>query len=307
MSQARYSIIPTAALEDDRVSAQQLRVLATLGSFLGKNQEGFPSQSAIAERAKCSRQTVNKSLKKLADFGYIVVVGQPKGGLKRALRYRVILDVNLSDIEAETPTTADVKKGDNDVAPVDNDVNPKGDNDVNPLGATAIEDTHKKIPTNKARMSAERVSEEIIKLLPKSKRKMAPRNSLPKVIKTILSKTDPETLLKAVADCYSDPKHTAEEGQYAPAIYSWLRNGVWKNWVVDDAIPATSQMTDEDWQQAFREYVDTGEWVIPDISPAPHEAGCTAPAKMLRYAMSLLGADPKAAGISQNLKPGAAA
>ena len=85
MSQARYSIIPTAALEDDRLTAQDLRILATLGSFLDKNYECFPSQATIAERAKCSRQTVNKSLQRIGDFGYIQVIGSPRGGLRAKL------------------------------------------------------------------------------------------------------------------------------------------------------------------------------------------------------------------------------
>ncbi|MAL99429.1 MAG: hypothetical protein CL583_13385 [Alteromonadaceae bacterium] len=304
MSQARYSIIPTAVLEDDRVTAQQLRILATLGSFMGKDNEGFPSQSKIAERAKCSRQTVNKALRCLADFGYIQVIGRTRGGLKRALRYRVILDVNLSDIEAESPMFPDVKKGDIDVKEVDNDVNPEGDNDVNPMELTAKEDTQEKKPTPK-RVSPKKVSEEILSLLPKAKARMAPRDSLPKVVKTILNQTDEQTLLSAVKACYSDPKHTAEDGQYAPSIYSWLKNGVWKNWVGE--AKQNSTLTEEDWAAAFRIYVEGGGWPITAFSPAPHEPGCTAPAKMLRHAAKLLAGSPAEKGILKNLEIGEAA
>jgi DNA-binding Lrp family transcriptional regulator len=304
MSQARYSIIPTAALEDDRVTAQQLRILATLGSFMGKDNEGFPSQSKIAERAKCSRQTVNKALRCLADFGYIQVIGRTRGGLKRALRYRVILDVNLSDIEAEAPMFPDVKKSDIDVKEGDNDVNPEGDNDVNSMELTAKEDTQGKKPTPK-RVSPKKVSEEILSLLPKAKVRMAPRDSLPKVVKTILNQTDEQTLLGAVKACYSDPKHTAEDGQYAPAIYSWLKDGVWKNWVAE--VEHNSTLTEEDWAAAFRIYVEGGGWPVSAFSPAPHDPNCTAPAKMLRHAAKLLEGTPAAEGILKNLEIGEAA
>lgn len=299
MSQARYSIIPTAALEDDRLSAQDLRILATLGSFLDKNYECFPSQAVIAERAKCSRQTVNKSLQRLGDFGYILVIGSARGGLKRALRYRVILDVNLDDIEAGSPVFTDVKKGDIDVVKGDNDVKPKGDIDV-ASRATAKEDTHKKIPTHSARG----VSEQILALLPPLKRKMAPKDSLPKLVGSILKQTSPESLLAAVAACYSTERHTVEDGQYAPAIYSWLKDGVWKNWIPEQALPA-SEMTEAEWATAMRHWVDTGEWLASDASPAPDQPGCKAPAKMLRHAAKLR--PDLAESLLANLKLGAAA
>lgn len=297
MSQARYSIIPTAALEDDRLTAQELRILATLGSFLDKNYECFPSQATIAERAKCSRQTVNKALQHLADYGYIQVIGSHRGGLKRALRYRVILDVNLDDIEAGSPVFSDVKKSDIDDKSDDNDVKPEGDIDV-AYRATAKEDTHKKIPTH----TPERVCEEILAILPVAKRRMAPKNSLPKVVKTILRTTPPESLLAAVRACYSTERHTVEEGQYAPAIYSWLKDGVWKNWIPDQPV-TVAEMTDAEWATAMRHWCDTGEWLAGEVSPAPDQPGCKAPANMLRHAAKLC--PDFAESINANLKPSA--
>jgi DNA-binding MarR family transcriptional regulator len=306
MSQARYSVIPTQALEDDRVSATELRVLAVIGSFLDKDLQAFPKQATIAERAKCSRQTVNKAVKNLADYGYLTILGSPKGGLKRALRYAVNLDVKLDDIEAEAVVFPDVKKGDNDVSKIDNDVKPRGDNRCKALELTAIEDTQVKIPTHQARKSAQSVCDEILKILPPRKRAMAPRDSLPKVVKTILRKTEPEELLAAVERCYSTERHVAEEGQYAPAIYSWLSKGVWKNWLEDvDVVDA--ELSEEEWASAFRHYVDSGDWLIPDVSPAPHEPGCKGPAKMLRHAADLLVNNPKrVAAIQQNITARAA-
>lgn len=306
MSQSRYSVLPTAALEDDRVSATELRVLAVIGSFLDKDLQAFPKQATIAERAKCSRQTVNKAVKNLADYGYLTIIGSPKGGLKRALRYAVNLDVKLDDIEAEAVMFSDVKKGDNDVVKSDNDVKPGGDNRCKALELTAIEDTQVKIPTHTARMSVQVVCDEILKLLPPRKKAMAPRDSLPKVVKSILKQTDPESLLSAVERCYSTERHTDEDGQYAPAIFTWLSKGVWKNWI-GEPDDSRADLSDEEWGQAFRHYVETGSWLIGLHSPAPHEEGCKAPAKMLRHAASLLVDQPdRVEAIHSNLKARAA-
>lgn len=306
MSQARYAIIPTAALEDDRLTATELRVLACIGSYLGRDLQAFPSQSKIAKRAKCARQTVNKAVKNLADYGYLSIIGSAKGGMKRALRYAVNLDVKIDDIEAEAAVFSDVTLGDSDVVKSDNDVASGSDICCHPQEVTTIEDTQVKIPTHSARLGAQSVCDEILKLLPPRKRAMAPRDSLPKVVKTILRKTDPESLLGAVKRCYSTERHTAEEGQYAPAIYSWLSKGVWKNWV-EAADDAHADLSEEEWAQAFRHYVDTGDWLIGLHSPAPHEEGCKAPARMLRHAISLLShEDTRAQGIEHNLKARAA-
>lgn len=122
--------------------------------------------------------------------------------------------------------------------------------------------------------------DEILALLPKTKVRMAPRDSLPKVVKTILRTTPPEDLLKAVKACYSHERHVIEEGQYAPAIYTFLQKGAWKGWVGDDA-EQQATLTEADWALAMRQFVDDGEWPIPDISPPPGEPGCKAPQKML--------------------------
>jgi hypothetical protein len=64
-------------------------------------------------------------------------------------------------------------------------------------------------------------------------------------------------------------------------------------------------MTTEGWQRAMRHWVDTGEWLIADVSPAPDQPGCKAPAKMLRHAAKLR--PDIADSLLSNLKLGAAA
>lgn len=132
---------------------------------------------------------------------------------------------------------------------------------------------------------ARSVVDQILQIIPKAKASMAP-DSLPKVVRTILRKTPPEQLLAAVRACYSTERHTREEGQYAPAIYTFLNKGVWKNWAGDQA-SAPAEMTTEGWQRAMRHWVDTGEWLADYASPPPSDRGCTAPANMIRHALKL--------------------
>ncbi|HPF23700.1 MAG TPA: helix-turn-helix domain-containing protein [Hyphomonas sp.] len=123
--------------------------------------------------------------------------------------------------------------------------------------------------------------DEILALLPKNKVRMAPRNSLPKVVKTILRTTPAENLLKAVKACYSHERHLVEDGQYAPAIYTFLQKGAWKGWMSDEESESKHGLTREDWAAAMCQFVDFGEWPIPAISPPPTDKNCEVPADML--------------------------
>lgn len=123
--------------------------------------------------------------------------------------------------------------------------------------------------------------DEILALLPKSKVRMAPRDSLPKVVKTILRTTSTEDLLKAVKACYSHERHVIEEGQYAPAIYSFLQKGAWKGWL-EDADAQESEISLDSWREAMRRFVDHDIW--PDfLGPKPGEADCRVPDGLLNY------------------------
>lgn len=135
---------------------------------------------------------------------------------------------------------------------------------------------------------ARSVVEEILRIIPKAKAAMAPKDTLPKVVRTILRTTPPEQLLAAVRACYSIERHTREEGQYAPAIYTFLNKGVWKNWTgAAEQASGPAEMTTEDWQRAMRHWVDTGEWLADHVSPPPSDPACTAPANMIRHALKL--------------------
>jgi len=329
MSDSRYALIPSAAIEDERVTNTDLRVLCALGAFLSNKLEAYPTQKSISERARVSRQSVNTSLKKLAELGYVIVVGQARSGLKRALKYRVVLDVKLSDIDAETvmntdvglsdsdvaksdtspeySTNTDVAKSDSDVGKSDNDVAQLFDSLLSPPELTAKEDTQLKIPTTRA--EARKVRDQIVEILPPKKRK-ATGDSFVEVIRKVLKDHPADVLLGAVRRCYVDEaEHTEQKGQFAPAVHSWIKDGVWKHWTEDEVTASTTQLSDEEWKSAMRHWLDEGDWLIPDISPAPDQPDCKVPAGMRRFAANQLKATApeRSAAILAHLKPEVAA
>jgi hypothetical protein len=90
----------------------------------------------------------------------------------------------------------------------------------------------------------------------------------------------------------------------------------WRNWVRNTrgASPAASasgvataqpkDLSDHEWSNAMRRWVDTGEWLADWLCPPPDQPGCTAPPKMLRYAASLL--PDRAPEIERNIERSAA-
>ncbi|WP_367179205.1 helix-turn-helix domain-containing protein [Hyphomonas sp.] len=93
VSQSRYTLIPSAAIADDRLTPIQLRVLLAIGSFTSKDQECFPKQKTIADLLGIARETVNRACARLVELGYVAVEHQYRAdGGQRENLYRVILD-----------------------------------------------------------------------------------------------------------------------------------------------------------------------------------------------------------------------
>ena len=93
MAQSRITIIPTAAILDERLSPVQLKVLLAIGSFTSKDRAAFPKQKTIAEMLGLSRETINRALSALKQYGYVQSQHQFRqdGGQKENL-YWVKLD-----------------------------------------------------------------------------------------------------------------------------------------------------------------------------------------------------------------------
>lgn len=93
MSEGRYTLTPSAAVFDDRLTHIQYRVLAALGSYTGKDRTAWPRQGEIAKRMGIDRKSVNRACKKLHDLGYVVMRPQYReDGSRGANHYFVLLD-----------------------------------------------------------------------------------------------------------------------------------------------------------------------------------------------------------------------
>lgn len=115
MSQSRLSIIPSAAVADQSLTATQLRVLCAIGSFTGKDRSAYPKQSTIADVIGVSRETVCRAISALSDKGYVEVQQQFRSdGGQMASLYLVRLDPCDAEI---TPPVTEHEHGDPSVTP----------------------------------------------------------------------------------------------------------------------------------------------------------------------------------------------
>lgn len=71
MSGPRYSIIPADALDDSRVTDLHLRVLSDFGRAADRNGWLQANQSLVAKRLGRSRETINRTIRDLVEWGYL--------------------------------------------------------------------------------------------------------------------------------------------------------------------------------------------------------------------------------------------
>jgi uncharacterized protein YdaU (DUF1376 family) len=133
-------------------------------------------------------------------------------------------------------------------------------------------------------LSSAEVVKQVLAIIPKAKARMAPKKTLPKVVKSILATTPPESLLAAVRACYTHPDQMREDGQYAPAIYKFLSTGMWESWLpAADTGAAVLEMSDDQWRRLLMTWHETQSWP-PYAGPLPGQDGCRIPEPILeRY------------------------
>lgn len=102
MSGPRYSIIPRGAVLDGRLQGRDLQVLCVLGSHTDDGGWAIRSQVKVAAAIGCARSTVQASMKRLVDAGYVEIhSNQRRDGGDASNWYRVRLDVQATP-QAET-------------------------------------------------------------------------------------------------------------------------------------------------------------------------------------------------------------
>lgn len=94
MSGPRYCIIPADALDDDRVSDLHLRVLSDFGRAADRNGWLQANQSLVAKRLGRSRETINRTIRDLVEWGYLRKKQRFSGkdGRQMINDYQVVMD-----------------------------------------------------------------------------------------------------------------------------------------------------------------------------------------------------------------------
>lgn len=125
--------------------------------------------------------------------------------------------------------------------------------------------------------------EAIWKLLPTRKRKLTSKSKLLRPLGKILKAGVPaERVIAAVSRCYSEPRHREEGGQYAPAAYSFLADGLWENYAPSMG-GCAAEPDLSSWQGAMRLFVETGQWSPAVYGPKPGEPDCRVPEGLLNF------------------------
>jgi hypothetical protein len=93
MTGPRYSIIPADAYSDDRMKDLHIRVLGILGTHTNNNGWCEVNQRVIAEKCGRSRETINRTIRDLCEFGYLSKREQRTKANGRTINlYQVLMD-----------------------------------------------------------------------------------------------------------------------------------------------------------------------------------------------------------------------
>jgi hypothetical protein len=74
--ESRYAQINADAIDDTELTLTDLRVLGVIGYHSGRKKPAWPKQATIASRLKVTRETVNRSIRRLHRKGYIDIAHQ---------------------------------------------------------------------------------------------------------------------------------------------------------------------------------------------------------------------------------------
>jgi hypothetical protein len=97
MTDPRFSIIPAAAVTDPRLEGRDLQVLCLFGRHIDRNGWCRRSQVKMASELGCARSTLQASIERLVEAGWLIKRGEKEdvhapGARSSAFEYRVMLD-----------------------------------------------------------------------------------------------------------------------------------------------------------------------------------------------------------------------
>lgn len=97
--QRRFAVVPMAALVDERLHHQAVRVLGLVCSYANRAGITWVGQQRIADHLKISKQAVNKAIKELKAAGYLELVSRGFRG-EKADTLRVIYQPGIGTEDA---------------------------------------------------------------------------------------------------------------------------------------------------------------------------------------------------------------
>jgi biotin operon repressor len=259
------------------------------------------SKGTIANEIEASRQGVITTIKSLVDDGLLIEDGQRKCQNGFTVEYRI--DVKkVHALPFVTGKDLDTSK----IGPVnaaDVTCQPDVRDPSTPLTQTS--QNHPE-PSKKPAAQAD-AFEDAWKLYQSCPHKAGQTKKLAKAQwpKAVKRAGGSEIILKALASVVAKQRSAEGFVENLPDMHRWLSRDKWADAAAMAPPIASAEMTEAEWAISMRHWVETGDWLASEASPAPDQPGCKAPAKMLRHAARLR-AD-LADRILANLKLGAAA
>lgn len=296
MSNPRYSIFAASAVFDERLGANDVRVLAALGTYADNQGWCFPNQGTLAEKIGCTRQTIAAAMGRLVDCGYVEKQTRTtRGRGKVGYNYRVVIDAEnrVSDdvgkadvkktniIEADVKKTADVKKL--NIGPM-----------LNPLNIAIEErsqsffvskDTQKDILSDKQK-SALKISDarklwaELRPSLSAEGRTRGKPAQIDKALAPILKRHGYEATLRAAKQFYSEtPDCKRNNGEGQPGLQVICNDGRLEALIEQRTEETREKTPEEKWAVPYAHFDGGGKWYAEDWGPAPYQPGHKGPRK----------------------------
>ena len=108
---SRFSIMPSQAILDKRLSPRDLSVLAAIGTYTDRVGWCFPSQTTLGVMLGISRQAIQKSIRALVDCHYLQVAQRYEGTRQTSNLMRVLFD-SITEVDqirlVAPPATSEV-------------------------------------------------------------------------------------------------------------------------------------------------------------------------------------------------------
>jgi DNA-binding transcriptional ArsR family regulator len=244
-SSGRFANVPARAIDDRRLPAPALLVLAALGTYGNAAGWCWPSIGTIARRLGKSRQAVSRQIGVLTRLGYLAVRQQFRdNGSCTSNEYRIICDAELSAADNRLDGWQDEPEGEQrHVAPPQRHVAPPATSEVAPILTT-----HMNVKSIRLKgTEAQALFDRFFKAYPSRGSASNPRKPANILfLKIVGSGADPERIIQgAVAlaarrarEIAADPKR--DNARFTPQATTWLRQERWDDELAESVAPAVS-------------------------------------------------------------------